>query len=73
MRGQKVKVDEAAVGGAATEGGSTTGTKPAAEGEGGGGGGGELAPKQKEGIRDLLTTTLPYCTIVYDVTIRHVY
>ena len=66
MRGQKVKVDAAAGGGVATEGGSTTGTEFAAEGreEGEGEGGGELAQKRKEGTFDSLTTTLPCSSIV---------
>ena len=65
MRGQKVKVDVAAGGGVATEGGGTTGTEIAAEGrgEGEGEGGGELARRRKEGTYDSLTTTLP-CSII---------
>ena len=68
MRGQKVKVDVAAGGGVATEGGGTTGTEIAAEGrgkgEGEGEGGGELARRRKEGTYDSLTAILPCSTIV---------
>lgn len=66
MRDQKVKVDAVAGGGAATEGGSTTGTEIATEGEGRGEGegGGELVQEPKEGTYDSLTTILPCSTIV---------